>query len=80
MGSLGLIITPPAGMTGVSVQMMAEKKNIHYKPCKINCNIQTGHSKVTYHAPHEPKNLLQLEPKTQIQVEAGMRLLTFQTV
>ena len=40
LGSLGLIITPPAGITGVSVQMMAEiKKNIHYKPCKIKLNL-----------------------------------------
>ena len=68
LGSLGLIITPPAGITGVSVQLIAEIKNIQYKPCKIKYNIQTGHSKVTYHAPLvvflEPKNLLQLEPKT----------------
>ena len=51
LGSSGSIITPPAGITGVSVQMMAEiKKNIHHKPCKIKYNIQTGPSKVTYPA------------------------------
>ena len=37
LGSSGSIQINPAGITGVSVQMMAEiKKNIHYKPCKIN--------------------------------------------
>ena len=70
-GSSGSIITPPAGITGVSVQLMAEKKN-QYKPCKIKYNIQTGPSKVTYLAPLvvflEPTNLLQVESKVQIEV------------
>ena len=72
-GSSGSIIIPPAGITGVSVQLMAEIEVIHYKPCKIKYNIPTGPSEVTYHAPLvvflEPKNLLQVEPKNKIQVE-----------